>query len=57
MEKGLSYLSDLNLHGSVVLSGDEFVSRRALAGDVDIHNILLLVLHLSSSLRNYLLIK
>ena len=52
-----SYLSDLNLHGSVVLGGDEFVGRRALAGDVDIHNILLLVLHLSSSLRNYLLIK
>ena len=39
-------LGDLDLDGSVVLSSDESVGGRALAGDVEIHNISFVVLHL-----------
>ena len=41
-----TYLSDLDLDGSVVLGGDESVSGRALSGDVEIHNMSFVVLHL-----------
>ena len=42
----LSYLGDLDLDGSVVLGGDESVGGGALAGDVEIHNLSFVVLHL-----------
>ena len=42
----LTYLSDLDLDGSMVLGGDESVSGRALSGDVEIHNGSFVVLHL-----------
>ena len=47
MERNCSftYLSDLDLDGSVVLSSDESVGGRALAGDVEINNMSLVVLH------------
>ena len=41
-----TYLSDLDLDGSVVLGGDKSVSGRALSGDVEIHNLSFVVLHL-----------
>ena len=41
-----TYLSDLDLDRSVVLGGNESVRGRALSGDIDIHNISFVVLHL-----------
>ena len=41
-----TYLSDLDLDRGVVLSGDQSVRGGALAGDVEIHNISFVVLHL-----------
>lgn len=41
----VAYLSDLNLDGGVVLGGNESVGGRALAGDVQINNLPLVVLH------------
>ena len=41
-----TYLGDLNLDRSVVLSGDESVGGRALSGDIEIHNLSFVVLHL-----------
>ena len=43
---GQTYLSDLDLDRSVVLGGNESVRGRALSGDIDIHNISFVVLHL-----------
>ncbi len=43
-----TYFGDLNLDGGVVLGGDESVGGGALAGDVKINNLLLVVLHSSS---------
>ena len=43
---GQTYLSDLDLDRCVVLGGNESVSGRALSGDIDIHNISFVVLHL-----------
>lgn len=40
-----TYLSDLNLDGSVVLSGNEPVGGRALTGDIEIHDHTIVVLH------------
>jgi len=37
-------LSDLNLDRGVVLGGDQSVGGRALAGDIEIHNISFVVL-------------
>lgn len=41
-----TYLSDFDLNGGVVLGSDESVGGRALAGDVDVHNVSFVVLHL-----------
>ena len=43
-----TYFGDFNLDGGVVLCGDESVGGRALAGDVEVYNLLLIVLHSSS---------
>ncbi len=38
-------LTNAHLHGGVVLSVDNAVSGRALSGDVEIHDLTLIVLH------------
>ena len=43
-----TYFGDLDLDGGVVLGSDESVGGRALAGDVKVNNLLLVVLHSSS---------
>ena len=45
-ERQGTYLSNLDLDRGVVLSGDQSVRGGALAGDVEIHNISFVVLHL-----------
>ena len=45
-ERQATYLSNLDLDRGVVLSGDQSVRGGALAGDVEIHNISFVVLHL-----------
>ena len=42
----VTYLSDFNLDRSVVLGGDKSVSGGTFPGDVDVHNISFVVLHL-----------
>ena len=42
----VTYTGDLNLDRGVVLGSDESVGGGALSGDVDIHNISVVVLHL-----------
>ena len=51
MPVGSTYLSDLDLDGSVVLSGDESVSGGALSWDIDVHNVTFVVLHLCYELE------
>lgn len=44
----LTYLCDFNLDGGVILGRNEPVGGRALARDVQVHNLSLVVLHLVS---------
>ena len=53
-----AYLSDLDLNRSVVLGSNQSVGSGALPGDVDVHNVSFVVLHLYlTSIRELLAIK
>ena len=44
-KKGLTYVSDFNLDGGVVVGCDEVVGGGAFSWDVQVHNFVFVVLH------------